>query len=42
MINICTEAYFAPYLTLYKLYISAFVEKNQVTERELKEVVMRL
>ena len=28
------------YLALYKLYISAFVEKNEVIEREMKEAVV--
>ena len=34
------EAHCALHLALYKLYISAFVEKNQVIERELKEAVI--
>ena len=34
------EEHFVLYLALYKLYISAFVEKNKVIEREMKEAVV--
>ena len=34
------EEHFLLYLALYKLYITTFVEKNQIIEKDLKEIIV--